>query len=221
MASDSDAKRNRIISHMNKDHAPELSRYLRHFARLPSHRATDPVLTDLSLSQMTIRTADGTEHAVPFDPPLGSYAEMRKRAVEMDAASREGLGLGDVDVSEYLAPRGLGLIFFIAVGSYFGCCLALPWQVPGSALYAFWDSVFPGGARTQEWLVRAIFLPVVGAHVFEAVWMARTRLAKYGVKRGSGVWWAWTLSCFMEGFPSFQRFDDLVRKKREAKGKSQ
>ncbi|KAL2111337.1 hypothetical protein VUR80DRAFT_10235 [Thermomyces stellatus] len=220
MAPNTDAS-TRIIAHMNKDHRPELSRYLQHFARVPSHRASDPVLTSLSLESMTIRTADGAEHVIPFDPPMKSYAEARKRAVEMDAAAREGLGLGDVDVGEFLPPWGLGLFSFTAVALYIACCLSLPWQVPGSPLYSFWDAVFPGGARMQEWVVRAIRLPVLGIHLLEALHLDRTRLAKYGVRRGSGVWWAWMCSCFIEGFPAFRRFDGLVQQKREAKGKAQ
>ena len=220
MASNTDPA-TRIITHMNKDHAPELSRYLQHFVRVPRHRATNPVLTALSLENMTIRTPDGTEHVVPFDPPMKSYAEARKRAVEMDAAAREGLGLGDVEVREFTWPQPLGIFIATAVTFYFACYYSLPWQVPGSRMYSFWDSIYPGGAPKQEWLVRKIFFPVVGIHLFEVLLLDKTRLTKYGVRRGSGLWWAWAFSCFMEGFPVFSRFDGLVRKKREAKGKAQ
>lgn len=220
MASNTDAA-TRIINHMNKDHGPELSRYLQHFARVPSYRAKSPVLTAFSLEKMTIRTADGLEHVVPIDPPMGSYAEARKRAVEMDAAARKGLGLGDVDVQEFTPPRPLGVFITAAVTLYFACYFSLPWQVPGSRLYAFWDAVHPGGAPMQGWLVRTIFPAVVGIHLFEVLLLDRTRLAKYGVRRWSGVWWKWALSCFMEGFPVFSRFDGLVKKKRAAQGKAQ
>lgn len=222
MAPDQDAAtRDRIITHMNKDHAPELTRYLRHYAALPRRAASGPVLTGLTLETMTIRTADGKEHVVPFDPPMKSYADARRRAVEMDVAAREGLGLGDVDVDEFKPPRGFDVVVFVAVAAYFGCYLALPWQVPGSPLHSFWDAVFPGGAAMQEWVVRRIAVPVLGIHLAEIVLLDRTRLAKYGVRRGSGVWWKWVASCFFEGFPSFGRFDRMVRKKREAMGKTQ
>lgn len=215
------ATRARIMAHMNKDHGAELSRYLRHYAGVPARRAENAAMTSLSLESMTIRAADGKEHVVPFVPPMGSYADARRRAVEMDAAAREGLGLGDVEVTEYRRPRGLGLFVFCSVLGYLGCYAALPWQVPGSALHSFWDAVFPGGARTQEWLVRTIFLPVVGIHLFEVLLMERTRLAKFGVRRGSGLWWAWLADCLIEGFPVFQRFDGLVRSLRKAKGKAE
>lgn len=215
------AARDRVITHMNKDHAPELSRYLRHYASLPSRAASGPVLTGLTLENMTIRTADGKSHVVRLDPPMRSYADSRRRAVEMDAAAREGLGLGDVEVDEYAPPRGLDLFIGAFAVSYLGCYLALPWQVPGSALRSFWDAVVPGGAAMQEWAVRKIFLPLLGIHLAEIVLLDRTRLAKYGVERGSGVWWKWAASCLLEGFPSFGRFDRMVREKREAMGKTQ
>lgn len=220
MASDTDAA-TRVITHMNEDHGPELSRYLQHFARVPLHRAKSAVLTALSLESMTIRTADGTEHVIPFDPPMRSYAETRRRAVEMDAAARKGISQGYVEVQEFTTPRPLGLFTMAAVSFYFACYLALPWQVPGSRLYAFWDAVHPGGAPMQAWLVSRILPPVLGIHLFEVLLLDRTRLAKHGVRRGSGLWWAWAASCFMEGFPVFSRFDGLVKKTRQAKEKAQ
>lgn len=222
MSSDPNAAaRARIMNHMNADHTPELSRYLQHFAKVPSSRATGAVMTDITLSAMKLRDSKGETHVVPFEPAMKSFAEARTRAVSMDAAAREGLGLGDVSVTSYTPPRGLALFVFCSVAFYFACYLSLPWQVPGSAQRAFWDAVFPGGAAAQEWVVRAIFIPVLGIHIVEILVLERTRLARFGVRRGSGVWWAWVGSCFFEGYPAFQRFDGMVREARAANGKGQ
>src|SRR5690606_11788652 len=128
---------------------------------------------------------------IPLEPPMKSYAEARTRAVEMDLAAREGLGLGDVDIDVFAPPEGFAVFVSGSVLFFFFCYFALPWQVPGSALYTIWDRFFPGGAETHKWFVQKIFLPVIGIHIAEAAWLDRTRLVKYGVRRGSGVWWAW------------------------------
>ena len=222
MPSDPDAAaRARIINHMNADHAPELSRYLQHFAKVPPSRASGAVMTDISLSSMTLKDAKAETHVVPFEPAMKSFAEARTRAVSMDAAAREGLGLADVSISSYTPPRGFALFVFCAVAFYFACFFSLPWQVPGSPQRAIWDAVFPGGAAAQEWVVRAIFVPVLGIHFVEILVLERTGVAWYGVRWGSGVWWAWVGSCFFEGYPAFQRFDGMVGEARAAKGKGQ
>jgi predicted CDP-diglyceride synthetase/phosphatidate cytidylyltransferase len=68
------------------------------------------------------------------------------------------------------------------------------------------------------WLVEAIFVPVVVLHVFETWLLERTKLQKFGVRRGSAVWWKWVVSVFIEGAMAFKRFDLVVAKLR-AQGK--
>ncbi|KAH6620777.1 hypothetical protein B0J18DRAFT_207685 [Chaetomium sp. MPI-SDFR-AT-0129] len=70
---------------------------------------------------------------------------------------------------------------------------------------------FPGGVATYTWLVNVIAIPVVALHVGETYWMERTRLRRYGVRRGSVVWWAWVGSVFVEGGMAFWRFDRVVQ----------
>jgi len=212
------AMRTRIITHMNKDHHRSLSLYLRHFNKLPARRVSSPpTMKDITVSAMTIQTADGATHTIPFDPPMSSLSEARNRVVEMDKLARASLGLADVDITTYTRPRGFDSFVFGAVVFYFLCFFTLPWAVQGNPIWEFWNVVFPGGAETYRWVVRTIFIPVLGIHLFEMALLERTRLRKYGVERGTRVWWLWMGSCFFEGYPAFKRFDGLVRKKREVK----
>ncbi|SPO04273.1 related to integral membrane protein [Cephalotrichum gorgonifer] len=214
------AMRTRIVNHMNKDHKAELSRYLRHSAKVPAHLAKSPVMKEISLENMTIQSDDGALHLVPFEPPMRSYADARKRAVEMDSVARQALGLGDVDINQYAPPTGFGLFVFCAVIFYFYCFFSLPWQVPGSVMHSFWEGAFPGGVKMQAWVVRLIFIPVVGIHVSEAMTLDRSRLQKFGVQRGSRLWWAWMVTCFFEGLPAFWRFDEMVKETRDIRKKA-
>jgi fumarate reductase subunit C len=61
-------------------------------------------------------------------------------------------------------------------------------------------------------LVRTIFVPVLGIHVAETWWLERSRLKRFGVRRGSKVWWLWVVSVFIEGAMAFKRFDIVVER---------
>ncbi|PKS11788.1 hypothetical protein jhhlp_001081 [Lomentospora prolificans] len=211
------ATRTRIVNHMNKDHQRELANYLRHFCKLPEWRVAQPVMKDISLDNLTIQSTDGATHLIPFDPPMNSFSEARNRVVEMDKTARKALGLADVDITVYAAPRGVDVLVFGAVVFYYVCFFTLPWAVEGSPIWAFWDAVFPGGAGVYRWVVKTIFVPVLGIHLTEMAILHRTRMRPYGIVAGTGVWWKWMGSCFFEGYPSFRRFDRLVAEKRGLK----
>jgi len=57
---------------------------------------------------------------------------------------------------------------------------------------------------------------MVSIHLFETALM-RQRMKRHSVVTGSGVWWAWILSCFVEGITSFKRIDAFVRRSDKAK----
>lgn len=94
-----EAAKQRIISHMNKDHhdsvqSPSLKtshwyilideqivRYLEHYAKLPSWTAYDGAVADISLDSMTM-TCGSRTHRIPFDPPMASYRDARERVVQ-------------------------------------------------------------------------------------------------------------------------------------------
>jgi hypothetical protein len=206
---------------MNKDHQPDLSAILQHTLGIS---CPNPQLTDITLSSLTI-SANGQVHTVPISPPMNSWSDRRARLVDMTLAARQALGLSDdgtpLKVTRFLAPRGFGAIVFCAVVFYFGCYAAVAggFVEPGTGAWGLLERVgFPGGPEAFRGIVGRIFWPVLAIHVAEIWWLDRTRLARYGVARGSGLWWAWMGCCFFEGGPTFLKFDgevDALRRKKE------
>ncbi|KAI1179881.1 hypothetical protein F4777DRAFT_403199 [Nemania sp. FL0916] len=201
----------RIIAHMNKDHAAELKQYLRAFNGLSSSAAADAQLVDLGLDSLTIKSASGV-HTVRVAPPMKSLADARVRLVDMAARAQTQLGLSSVHITRFTPPTGVGLASFLGVSLYIvsGVLVAAGLCKPGTNLWGLLDAWFPYGAEGYVWLVKAIAVPVLGIHVAEAWWMARSRLSRYGVEVGSGLWFVWVLETMVEGYPAFVRFDGLV-----------
>ncbi|KAG7285454.1 hypothetical protein NEMBOFW57_010082 [Staphylotrichum longicolle] len=201
---------------------------------------TNPLMHDISLTALTLRLpATDTLHAVALDPPLASWEERRARLVEMTRVAREALGVvssteeenggkGNVMaaavVNEYMPPRvPYDLTIFLAVLFYYSTWVLVQaggLGAGGAAARVVEGVRFPGGVAGFTWLVRTIFVPVLGIHVFETWLLERTRLRKFGVRRGSRVWWLWVGSVFVEGAMAFKRFDIVVeRLKAEGKKK--
>jgi hypothetical protein len=208
----------RIMSHMNKEHGADLKRYLRAFNGLSSSAAADAQLTDLSLDSLTIKSVSGV-HTVRISPPMKSLADARVCLVDMAQRAQEKLGLSDIRIDRFVGPRGFGIASFIGVAFYLVSAAALQLGLlrPGTAAWALLDKRFPYGAECFAWLTRAIVVPVLAIHVTEAFWMARSRLAKYGVEAGSALWFMWVSETFIEGYPAMARFDGLVREERKKK----
>ncbi|KXJ86788.1 putative integral membrane protein [Microdochium bolleyi] len=213
----------RIIGHMNRDHAAELTHYLRAFAGLSPRAARGAQLADLTLDTLHLTTTTAT-HKIPISPPMTSLSESRVRLVDMAQQAQRKLGLSDIRITTYTPPQGGGIASFAGVAFYFVSALALPWIMPGTLAWDVLDRFFPSfgffggsGAETFTWLTRLIVVPVLLIHVTEAWWIARTRLEKHGVELGSGLWWLWTANTFFEGAPAFWRFDRLVAAERARK----
>lgn len=210
------AVQDRILTHMNTSHSRELTHYLRHYCGLTSRQAQGASLRDITLQGMRIR-AGGADYVVHFKPALPSWNDARPRVVEMDTIAREGLGISDIYMTSYHGPAFADAVVMAAVSFYFISFLSLPWVVPGSPIWDILTAYFPGGPELFHWLVKAIFLPVVGIHLIEPMYLDRTRLQKHGVDRWSGQWWMWMVSCFFEGLMVFKRFDGVIAKKRAQK----
>lgn len=214
-----DDHRNRIVSHMNRDHKRELSFSLRHYASLGRGAASASWLKDVSFEGMTIAAGGlgGKEFFVAFEPPLKLWDDVLPAAIEMARISREALGYSDITVSHFEAASGLALVVFISVAFYFVCWLTLGFVLPGTPIWGFLQKVFPGGPLLYRWLVKTIFVPVLGIHVSECYWFHKTRLLKHGIEAGTSLWWTWISTLFFEGYPGFQRFDAIVAEKRKVK----
>lgn len=208
------AAQNRIISHLNGDHQESLSLYLRHYNKLPASAVSKPLVTDITFDALTIQSADGKPHTVPFKPPMKSWAEARERTVEMDREARAALDISTIKITEYEPPKS-----FLQL-TIFGLCI-FTWAIFLTRTRIvegtwFHDKVlpwFPGGPAWFLWIVNLIVLPVLVIHASEATWLDMSRLRKHGVERGTALWYKWIVSCFIEGRGCFQRIDATVKRK--------
>ena len=199
-----------------------LFRSLRHYAKLSSSTASSPTLTDISLSQLVFRTRDGNTHVIPFQPPMKSFSEARVRTVEMDRESRAALDLSSIRVTEFDLPYGAyqwGVISTIAFA--FAVYFNLGLIVPGTFVYDTLLPYWPGGPSWFFWFVDKLPYIVFGIHAGEAAWLDQTRLRKYNVTRGSGLWWKWIGSAVAEGGGAILRFDAIVTRKKAEETKRQ
>ncbi|KAL3426620.1 hypothetical protein PVAG01_00129 [Phlyctema vagabunda] len=213
-ASKDAAAKTRIITHMNNDHQTSLSYYLQHYHSLSSRAASKAQLKDITFDSMTLQTADSKTYTIPFEPAMSSWGEARPRVVEMDREARKGLDISSISITEYERPRKP---FHIAV---FAICLnvmvlflARSRIVPGTFLYDSILPYFPGGPTLFLKLTRTFAIPTLLIHIVESYILDRTRLRKYNVPRGSGLWYKWMASCFIEGFACFARIDATVKRK--------
>lgn len=213
----------RTITHMNKDHAEDMSAILRHFAGLSENQAIDAELLDLDLATMTIKSASGV-HAVDVTPPMTSWNDRRGRIVEMTLEARRALGIhvaagpdhlpAGPEAIDFYPPEGVGIVSFTGVLWYFvSYAIYVSGNMePASTFWRLLEAIhFPGGPKLYVWLVRTLLLPVLACHLFEAFYlMAKNRLAPRGVPILSAVWLLWVANAFFEGLPALQRFDRKV-----------
>ncbi|KAF1991350.1 hypothetical protein K402DRAFT_345956 [Aulographum hederae CBS 113979] len=200
------ASKQRIITHMNADHQDSIVRYAEHFCKFTSFGARNAHLTDIALDKMVIE-ASGRRHIVPFTPPMSSWREARERLVAMDQETLKALSRSDITVKEYLPPKGFGAVVFAACATVF---ILLPREqttAPGSLV----DRLAPALASYARRFRLHILLPLAFLHSVECLLFVFTRLRKHTVPAMSLLWWKWTLSAFVEGIGSFQRYVGFFR----------
>jgi len=121
----------------------------------------------------------------------------------------------DALVTTWTAPRSTPHVVVGALVLFYACSYALrSFVVPGSAIFAALDRVWPKGAVEYLAVQDLIFLPLVVVHAVETAVMA-WRLKGAAVRAGSAVWWKWIASCLVEGVGAHQRFGALVRRARK------
>jgi hypothetical protein len=218
-----DAARARIITHMNTDHAFSLLLFSRHYSHLPLSHAKTSVLDSITLEHMIITSSFG-RCLIPFTPPLTSYAEVRERVVSMHHEALRQLDVYDVMVTRYVAPDRIWMWVLGTLTTVTMITLAPPfWPYlhpdTGSWVSKVWT--FGGLARWNgvlAWKLAPVMWPVtIAIHVGEAVYMAMGRLRRGQVETGGGLWWAWVVDNFLEGFGAWNRFDEEVERVRVGK----
>lgn len=223
------AAKDRIVSHMNKDHhdsvsmqfgifpnssltIPQIVRYLEHYGKLSSLSAYSGRMTDVDLHGLAL-SCHGRTYRVPIEPAMSSYREARERVVELDKDCRKALRRSDVTVKRYVPPNNLVYaIGFLIISTTFVSYSQRWWFAKGGPVEYWLGSTFADFSWTiQPWLIAAM----VAIHGSEAMYFALYRLRPHSVNPRSSIWWLWMLSCFVEGQFAYRRFDDLVKLQRE------
>ncbi|KAL9132074.1 MAG: hypothetical protein Q9217_000110 [Psora testacea] len=224
------ATKTRILTHMNQVHQDSLTRYLEHHHALSSFSARNAKLVDMSLSTLTIHTPNNlglgfgkgtTTYHIPITPPMESWADARLRTAAMDHAAMDALARSRITIKVYREPYGFMALVMSAVIMTFVCFANRGNFLPGSLFYDVLRlHAVPGFARFCYAIQPYLMALMVGIHLGEAMWMARTRLRRHSVPTGGRLWWTWVLSTFLEGVGSFVRFDGLVREEEEKLAKA-
>lgn len=131
---------------------------------------------------------------------MKNYREARERLVEMDKACREALGVSDIAVRRWLAPKGLTLgvwcmtaVIIVVFSRRANLETSLAYMLPE------WFRAFCW--RAQPF----VFWFIALAHSLEMVVMARGRLVKHSVNARSIVYWQWLGDVAVVGFGAFLR----------------
>ena len=160
----------RIIKHMNNDHADSISLYLRHYRKLSASSARGAIMTDISLSAMTFETTDGKTHIILLKPPMASFAEARTRSVDMDREARSALDISPIKLTSYLPPRKPAhiIVFGLCAMAYVNFTTK-HMMVPGTFFYDKVLPWWPGGPESYLWTCRQSLLPDVGDTFYRSI----------------------------------------------------
>ncbi|KAF2860886.1 hypothetical protein K470DRAFT_216225 [Piedraia hortae CBS 480.64] len=212
---DNAVARNRIVLHMNKDHHDSIVRYLQHRFNLSPWQAYDGRLSGIHLNGLAI-VCHGKTYHIHFDPPLTNYKEARGRVIQLDQEARQALGQSDIDIKEYIPPRGLYALECALLFVMYAAYCQRWWFARGSVV----ERYLGAGFATWSWWIQPRFVPVTMlAHFIETIIYMRTKLLKHSINPRTSLFWLWSLTFIFEGVFGKLRFDGLVRRKMAEKAK--
>lgn len=172
-------------------------------------------MTDMDLRSMTF-ACSGKIYTISLNPPMSSYREARERAVQLDKEALAGLGQSSITVKEYVPPTGFHAVNFLVVAATFLAYSRSWWFEPGGIV----EHVLGAGfARFSHAIQPYLFLGMLGIHSAEVAYLVQYKLKKHSVNSRTLLYWQWIGSTFIEGVFAFQRFNQLVARKREEKEK--
>lgn len=219
------AMKNRIITHLNADHAFSLQIYLRHFCGVPEKQASNAKLTDITNDHMIIESRAG-RNLVPFEPPMKSFMEARERTVALHNQALKGLGLSDIKITNFALPNKIWQI--VTCISVIMCLITFPFRSSlhpssGSFVSQIWSfgGLVPGISKLAYTLSPFLLPFILIVHTIEAENFTRTRLRKHQMPFGSIPWVLWTIHAFIGGIACFARFDDLVQEREDQQKKNE
>lgn len=208
------AVKQRIISHMNKDHALSLVDYLMFYKDITPSRGVQ--MRDITLEKVTIayqiihnKGIDDLATTIDFNPPMKSMSDAKDVLVGMAMQAAEGLGYATVKpVDSYLPPGAISapIIFGMLMGIYFVYYDSSYINSPDCILRRF----KLGGYDVLAILAKSVFWLVAAYHAVEA-WILYFWTGMYRVPTKKRL--AWVVSGFLEGFPAMGRFRTLMEER--------
>lgn len=204
-----DALKQRILSHMSRDHKLALKDYLAYYGGIWLGSRGSLELVDISVSKLMLNyyripTQIHTT-TIPINPVLANLGEARDRLIRMAFEAADGLHLSPYSISKWPVPKSpLSYIFATLLAA-----LSIASIAPSSVTKLL-GTRYPGFLRFilthSRWITAFTLL----AHASEYFLLLRPKLDFYRV--GGYVRWAWFTSCIFEGFPSLQRFNKEAEK---------
>jgi hypothetical protein len=217
------AIKQRIMAHMNADHADSLDDYLKFYNNVTAAPASAKLIDfDLDYMRIEYRDTAGITHSslVKIDPPMGSLGESRVRLVAM---AEEATGKSFHQPPDVPSPTNVPTVPDIAVK-------AIGWTPPGivglltlAAIYfGFWALHHPyplsPEGPVKEYLPvflvefgrkyrEQLFAGMIGIHAIEAISNARTC---WEAGTSIPILIIWTVNAFFEGGPAMVRLNKLV-----------
>ncbi|POY76842.1 hypothetical protein BMF94_0094 [Rhodotorula taiwanensis] len=220
MAQVTEAEAQRIVAHMNKDHAESLGNYLEHYGHVPRSLAcASPALTSFTTASMKISYGPAKsrrEWTHEFSPPM--YAgEARKRLEAMHQDARKGLGISPAEVDRVVVtvPALISLVVYSSVLLAFSVprpeTIASAFSFQAQYLSPLLASIGLKRAYEPRTIGRVISLFWTGillvAHVAEAFLCLPPLFRSYNVKSRS-VQLAYVVLTVVGGFPIWQGLRD-------------
>ncbi|KAF2668189.1 hypothetical protein BT63DRAFT_440398 [Microthyrium microscopicum] len=208
------AIKQRIISHMNKDHYESIALYLENYKGFSRMAAKGAQLSDLTLNDLTIQTSS-QRVVLSLDPPMKSLSDSRGRLVDMDKQCRQQLNRSSLTVRTFTYPTIAGWAVFILSIWTIWMLSSVKNIYPGGFHYEYFLKhipLLPAIAQNLRWPILAF---IIVAHTGEAYLMTG-RMKHHNVPPFSGLWLAWVVDNWCEGFGAIQRFNALIKEMRVA-----
>ena len=219
--------KDRIIGHMNADHADSLEDYLKHFNRI-TPKVGSAKMIDLQLDSLKIEYVDGQGKTktsiVKINPPMQSLSESRVKLVAMAEEATGKSFHQPPDITPVAAPTGMvptplktpigwtfpefpGLIStaLICFG-YWALSQEYPLAVGGPLEKVLPRFLVEFGRNFKDQL----FAFMIGIHVVEALVVAMKC-----IDNGAAIpiTILWTVNGFIEGGPAITRVNKLIKNK--------
>lgn len=205
----SEAARQAIVAHMNRDHRLALEDYLYVYGKVPITSDVRFVrMLSIDLDCMTLQfTHKGLETDIEkiilLEPPLKDWNEARPRLVEMAHTAASKRGLSTIQVNDMSYPSTVPEYALIcAVFLPFLCYKyrsLLYWLPLPSALLKFLDN---------DLVLGGVILFAVVTHFIEVITILRPKLIYYRVPTDFLI--EWYVFGMLEGYPCIKRLERLA-----------